>query len=163
LGLPILFLLVVFANNITNGNLLLRYKGETYGTLLGTKENDLNNLTTGRLEIFLSDVSIFSEHPIFGVGVAASAAYRTSEKGAGAIAHVELSRLLSEHGILGGLVFLLLLTGLFNLYLKRKTGNILLFLFGIIAMYTTFHAATRTFLSPLLLSIAFIPLRNIKK
>lgn len=159
-SIPILVLLTLYANTITKGNLLLRYQGETHGTLMGAKENDLNNLTTGRFEIFLADLKIFSDYPILGSGVSVSSKIRTYHTGAAA--HVELSRLLAEHGIFGIIVFLVLISGLFSLYVNKKNGLVILLIISIIGFYTTFHAATRTFLSPLLMSIAYLPKRSLK-
>ena len=45
-----------FANEITGGNLLLRYQGETNSTLSGYKEKDLNTITTNRFNIFMDDI-----------------------------------------------------------------------------------------------------------
>jgi hypothetical protein len=159
-SIPILVLLTLYANTITKGNLQLRYQGETHGTLMGAKENDLNNLTTGRFEIFLADLKTFSDYPILGSGVSVSSKIRTYHTGTAA--HIELSRLLAEHGILGIIIFLILITGLFLLYLSKKKGMLILLMLSIIGLYTTFHAATRTFLSPLLMAIAYVPKRSLK-
>jgi hypothetical protein len=158
-GLPILILVMIVANNITDGKLLLRYQGETNGTLLGVKEKNLNTITTGRLDIFSGDMGTFFQHPLFGVGVNESRYYR--EYLHGVVAHVELSRLLSEHGILGMIIFTFFLLSIYTGWKIRKI-NILFFLLSILGVYTTFHAATRTFLSPLLMALAFIPEKSIK-
>lgn len=157
-GLPILILVMTVANNLTDGNLLLRYQGETTGTLLGVKEKSLNSISTGRFNIFLGDLEIFSKHPILGVGVNESRNYRNYHQGV--VAHVELSRLLSEHGILGVLIFSVFLWSLFA-GLSKNSINPIYFLFAVIGLYTTFHAATRTFLSPLFMALAFLPTKTI--
>jgi hypothetical protein len=159
-SIPFLVLLTVYANTITKGNLFLRYQGETYGTLIGAKENDFNNLTTGRLNIFIEDLNIFKEFPILGCGVSVSSQLRMES--IGVAAHVELSRLLAEHGILGILAFLMILLNLISMYFNRNKGKLLLLILSIIGVYTTFHAATRTFLSPLLISIAYLHVRSLK-
>jgi hypothetical protein len=46
-------------------------------------------------------------------------------------------------------------------YLKTEY-SILVILF-IIGLYTTFHAATRTFISPLIMAMACIPINSIRK
>ena len=145
---------MIVANNLTDGSLLLRYQGETQGTLLGVKEKSINSISTGRLNIFLGDLEIFSKYPIFGVGVNESRNYRNYQQGV--VAHVELSRLLSEHGILGVLIFSVFLRSLFAGFSKSSINPIYL-LFAVIGLYTTFHAATRTFLSPLFMAMAFLP------
>ncbi len=158
--IPILFLLTIYVNTMTKGNLLLRYQGETYGTMLGTKENDLNNLTSGRSDIFLGDLMIFLDYPIFGSGVSISSQIRSNQ--IGAAAHVELSRLLAEHGFFGVIVFLVIIKGLLSFYFNKNNRMVILLILSIVGVYTTFHSATRTFLSPLLISIAYIPVRSLK-
>jgi hypothetical protein len=139
----------------------MRYQGETYGTLNGYKENDLNNITTGRLDIFLEDLKTFINYPVFGSGVSVSSQLRESHSGVAA--HVELSRLLAEHGILGIIVFFILIGNVIILFSERRKGLLILLILSILGSYTTFHAATRTFLSPLLIAISYIPLRSLKR
>ena len=83
--------------------------------------------------------------------------------GAGVAAHVELSRLLAEHGILGLFYFIILLVIGWRVY--QNKGNpkytALLFSLYILALYTTFHAATRTFITPLLLSLSTVKIVDI--
>lgn len=163
--LPLIGLLVItftIADNITGGNLLLRYQGETSGTLAGTKEKDINSITSHRANIFIDDLNLWAQYPIFGVGVGASK-YLRGSKVEGQLAHIEFSRLLSEHGILGGVFFVLLLTLIYDIY--KLQGNphlksILLALF-IIAIYTTFHAAMRTYISTLLIGISLIKVHDL--
>jgi hypothetical protein len=161
LGIPLIIFTFLITNDITQGKLLQRYQGETAGTLAGVKEKTLNNVTTGRSDIFLGDVAIFLNHPIFGVGVNESRYYRNYAEGV--VAHVELSRLLSEHGILGLIIFLYLI---FILAIKMKylrTKYSILVILFILGLYTTFHAATRTFMSPLIMAMACIPMKSIQK
>lgn len=151
-------LLVIFmaANWISEGNLLLRYQGETEGTLAGAREKDLDLITTGRLEVFLEDWRLFQEHPVSGVGVGASRYMRWESQGVNA--HVELSRLLSEHGFLGLLNFAFLLLLAFNLLLinRNPVYKAVVIGFYIIGVYSTFHAATRTYVSPLLIGLSMV-------
>ncbi len=151
-----LVLIFLLANWITDGYLLLRYQGETVGTLAGVKEKNLNALTTGRLEIFLEDTALFLEYPATGVGVAASKYLRDTSRGT--VAHVELGRLLSDHGILGLLNFLLLLFLAFNLFFinKHPVYKAIVIGFYVIGVYSTFHSATRTVISPLLIGLSLV-------
>ena len=155
------------ANTITGGVLELRYSGETNATLRGTQEKDLNVLTTSRYEIFLSDLEIWQDHFLLGSGVASSKFIRAdyNQELAGAAAHVELSRLLAEHGLLGLIFFILMLYLGWRVFVKNR-GNpkyvaTLLALY-MIALYTTFHAATRTFVTPLLMGISLVKIIDIK-
>ncbi|TFV97220.1 hypothetical protein E4S40_00765 [Algoriphagus kandeliae] len=159
--LPVIFILTIsffVTNYLTQGNLLLRYMGETAGTLAGTKDKDLNQITTNRFDIFKGDMELYAENPIFGVGAAASKYLRPTHTGM--VAHVELSRMIAEHGAFS---FGILLALLLVLYINvSKTKNIiakgLLVSFAILAFYTTFHAATRTFMSPMLLALSMVSL-----
>ncbi|MFM1771015.1 MAG: hypothetical protein RLZZ71_157 [Bacteroidota bacterium] len=143
------------ANEITNGQLALRYLGETAGTQLGSKEKDLNTLTTGRASIFEADWDLFQENH-FGVGAGASSFLRNSERGV--LTHTELSRLLAEHGYLGIFFFLIISILPFiyfrNNYSREFKGFMIALYF--LAWYTSFHAATRNFVTPLLIGMALM-------
>jgi len=154
-ALLIILLTVWYTNKITDGNLLLRYQGETAGTLAGVKQKNFNTITTNRLSILEGDWALFTNN-LFGVGAGASRYLRKTNNGI--ISHVELGRLLSEHGLFG-LLFFILFTFLPFFYFGSKypgemKGMMLALYF--IAWYTTFHAGTRIFLSPLLAGLALI-------
>lgn len=146
----------ISVDEITGGLLSLRYRGETIGTLEGSKVKSLNSVTTGRFEIFQGDIDLWSDHILFGVGAGASRFIRETETGT--VAHVELSRLLAEHGLLGLVYFLILCRLGFQLF--RSSPNplikgVLLALF-VLAIYTTFHAAMRTFVTPALIGLSLL-------
>ncbi len=161
LGIPLTVFTFLITNDITDGKLLQRYQGETEGTLLGAKDKTLNNITTGRYDIFLGDFEIFLQNPILGVGVNESRYYRNYAEGV--VAHIELSRLISEHGLLGLIIFLYLIFILANKMKYLKTEYSILVILFIVGLYTTFHAATRTFISPLIMALACIPISSIQK
>jgi hypothetical protein len=159
LGILILVYAFFAVNTITDGNLLLRYQGETNGTLLGTKEKTADHFVSGRLGIFQKDLVVFSKHPFSGVGLGSSKYLRDEDEIVAA--HVELSRLLADHG-LSGVIYSILFFGLvFSAYKfnKLKTNNIL-FILVFIALATTFHAAMRTFITPLFIIIGSFSLKN---
>jgi O-antigen ligase len=143
-----------FANNISGGKLLQRYIGETEGTLLGSKEKTADVLVSGRLTIFNEDINLWMEHPITGVGAASSRFLRVRTKMVSP--HVEFSRLLAEHGILGLMYFLILLFIYRSLYIRLsgKTNKGLFLALFVIAILSSFHAAMRTYLSPLFFILA---------
>jgi hypothetical protein len=154
------FLLILgsffLVNRLTNGLLFLRYQGETAGTFAGTKEKDLNIITSGRLDIFLGDLELWADHPITGVGVAASRYMR--ERMTGVVAHVELSRLLAEHGIFGLAYFVILVFYGFKAMRSSPNPAIsgLLFALFAVGLFTSFHAAMRTFVSPLMIGLSML-------
>lgn len=162
LAVFVLIFVVIGVNDLSEGNLLLRYRGETSGTQLGTKALDLNTITTNRVSIFNQDISLFNEHPVLGVGAGASRYLR--ENNENYVAHIELSRLLAEHGFLGVLVSVLIVSIGFNIYLgvRKKNQSPLLMGIYILGVFSSFHAATRTFVTPLLLGLSTIKLMENK-
>jgi hypothetical protein len=152
--LPILALIATYINSRTNGSLLLRYQGETRGTLAGSKEKNINTLTTNRYNIMLGDINTFFNHPLMGVETGRSMEKR-KESGF-QYSHVEFSRLLSEHGLVGLIVTIIWFIDL----LKTKRG-ILKSLY-VIGFLTTLHGATRTALPLVLMLISMVYITNPK-
>lgn len=147
-----LFGIAVYANKLTDNILLLRYQGETTGTLLGKREKDISLITSGRWDIFVSDVEIWSEHFLFGVGPGMSSRMREGFENAKVAAHVEISRLLSEHGLMGFFISIIMLMLPVVQFVKcpQNYGKLLkLCLFGL-AIFTSFHSAMRTNVTPFL-------------
>jgi len=158
-AVPILLLLVftfIYADKITGGLLAQRYQGETPGTLAGTKEKTLNVITSNRLQIFSDDLKLWKANPLFGVGVGASVHLRGKSKGF--LSHIEMSRLLSEHGI-PGLIYVIILFNL-GLNIFRQQRHVvyrgILTAIYMIAVFTTFHAAMRTYVSPLFFGLSML-------
>jgi hypothetical protein len=159
----LLFIVMMAANILTGGMLLLRYMGETQGTLAGSAEKNLNKITTNRSDIFMEDVDLFLDHSMLGVGVGASTYMRDEYKGYAP--HVELSRLIAEHGILGLIIFILFIVVFFlnKGYAPESISKgilIALFLLGFLA---TFHSATRTYITPLLMGISCVNIGSMAK
>ena len=157
--IPIFLVLVftfIYADKATGGLLSKRYQGETPGTMAGRKEKTLNVITSNRLQIFGDDLKLWKDHPVLGVGVGASQHLR--DKTEGFLSHVEISRLLSEHGILGMIYTIILLFYGFKIFRQHKQlplGGALAALY-VIALFTTFHAAMRTYISPLLFGLSML-------
>lgn len=168
-GLPLIITTTIllgggfwYINEISDNQLLLRYQGETQGSLIGMKEVDANLMTSGRWEMLLKDIEVFLDHP-FGVGVARSAYVRMDYGYDYYIAaHVEVSRLLSEHGIFGFIITLILFISPVRLYFNA-TGNkfrqsLIIFCMAL-ALLTSFHAAMRTFLTPFFYGLAYVTIK----
>jgi len=156
----LLIIVMTVANSITGGMLLLRYMGETQGTLAGSAEKNLNKITTNRSDIFLEDLELFNSNPIVGVGVGASTYLRDEYRGYAP--HVELSRLLAEHGVLGAIIFTLFLV-VFIITMKSAPENIskgILLACFLIGLLATFHSATRTYITPLLMGVSCVSILN---
>lgn len=154
----IIFVSVVFilVDNLTDNALLLRYQGETAGTSGGYREKNLNVITSNRYDIFIGDLELWKTAPLLGVGVGASKYLRSKVEDT--VAHVEFSRLLAEHG-LAGLFFFLIWLSLFFHIRKNNKEILVIAIFNalfVLAVYTSFHAAMRTYVTPLLTAIAML-------
>ena len=150
-------------DSLTDGQLIDRYAGRTSGVRAGSKEVNLNTLTTGRYDIMQGDIDLFLTSPITGVGIGNSPKLR--ENGSGYIAHTEISRLLAEQGLFGGIFFLSwLLIPISNL--KNQTsafGKAFVLSVLALAVFTTFHAAMRTFITPVLTGLAVLVYPHLRK
>ncbi len=98
---------------------------------------------TGREIVAQSEIDMFLEHPVFGVGVAKGAEIRETNLGMYVTSHDEITRLLAEHGFFGILALLILLFTPFFLFLENKF-NMFLLCFLVFWFLTINHAAMRT-------------------
>ena len=152
-----LVVMFIITNAITNGQLLLRYKGETTGTLAGSKEKNLESLSSGRNNYAEVDIYMWLDNIILGVGPGNVQFLRYKYAlYDDAPPHTEATRLLAENGIFGLIINLILI--FWPVYIISRTSNrdmkfikSMLFIF---AYATTFHSATRTGLTPLLYGLA---------
>jgi hypothetical protein len=154
--MPLLFIGISFliVDNISNGKLTLRYLGETEATMANTKEKDINSVTSGRFNIYEEDIMLWNDNFFLGTGVAASKNLRKESQYV--LSHVEFSRLLAEHGLLGLIFIIIILLQIISINGQEGNYKGILMSIYLIAIYTTFHAATRTYISPLLLGISLI-------
>ena len=159
LALIILALTAVFVitNEMTDGLLLLRYQGETTGTLSGSKDKSIEGLSSGRSSYAEVDMAQFFNNIFLGVGPGNSQflryKYGLYDESA---PHTEATRLLAENGIFGVLINIILVV--WPIYIVYKTkGMELRFIKStlfIFAYATTFHSAMRTGLTPLFYGLA---------
>ena len=165
LGIVSAFVVFNLIDDKTGGKLLLRYQGETEGTYNYGAEKDLKKITSGRSLIFEEDLKLWFQHPILGLGVGASRYIRRGIDGEIVSSHVELSRLLAEHGIFGLIFFMYLINLGIKLWrnIRIESWRLILFLIYLIALLTSFHSAMRTFVTPLLMALSSIGLYNAKK
>jgi len=164
--MPALFILMLsfyVVNSISGGLLLLRYSGETVGTMAGAKDKSIDTFTSSRALIAKEDLELFLNYPMLGTGGASSRYMR--EKTAGTSPHIEFSRLMAEHGLFG-IIYIIVVAILTRKAYKQNRNPVIksiLFGFSMLALYTTFHAASRTFISPLLFGLAMILIEFPKK
>ena len=95
--------LFVYTADATGGMLVNRY---TNKNAAGTTKKDIS---TGRIDLFKSELDNFYENPFFGIGVGGSKYDRMEEEGVVAASHNEVSRLLSEHGMIGLIILIILI------------------------------------------------------
>jgi hypothetical protein len=151
-------LVFIIADNITNGALLNRYKGETNATLQGRREKSLNSLTTGRWDIMVSDLRMWKDNPVWGVGGATSPVLRP-KYGLGSIAtHVEFSRILAEQGMFGFIIIILIMVFIpyFLLFYRNSFEKAFLLAFLTLGLLTSFHAGMRTFVTPFFVGLSMV-------
>lgn len=159
----ILIITIAFVaiNSYTNNYLLYRYQGKTERSLQTGFDNtvDIDQISSGRYSIMMSDLRMFLAYPALGVGVGYSKIERVNFGGGeGLNAHLEISRLLAEHGLPGlVLVIMIFIYPFFKAYKEPNNyRKSIMLLFLIMSLASTFHSAMRTIITPLLFSFAFI-------
>lgn len=154
-------MIFTITNSITNNKLLERFMGETEGTLTGWREKTLNSATSGRYGLIGADLQIFSNNVLFGVGPGEAKELRVKYGGIeNSAAHTEVTRLLSENGIGGGLFALVFMIFPVIWIRKQKIGKwkgISAALFTL-AIFTSFHSAMRTNTTVVFYALAAIPI-----
>lgn len=120
------------------------------------------DISTGRSELIESELNAFLEHPFTGIGVGKMKEYRLKRTGTEAAVHNELSRLLSEHGIFGIFIFLLLFfTPIF--YRITNRSNVYLFSFLIFWLLTINHSSMRIAAPAFIYGLCLLTIVNAKK
>ncbi|WP_348799501.1 O-antigen ligase family protein [Flavobacterium adhaerens] len=120
----------------TNGLINKRYANQD--ALGREKQSQLS----GREVLMASEIQMFLDNPISGVGVGMNKSIREKETGIESASHNEITRMLAEHGLIGIIALMILLcTPLILFALDR--GNILALSFFIFWLLTINHAAMR--------------------
>ena len=120
----------------TNGLLDKRYANQD------AAGREKKSQLSGREILIESELKMFYENPILGVGVGKNKELRKSQTGIDLATHNEITRMLAEHGTLGivGLL-ILLITPLYLFLVDRQ--NILALSFFVFWLLTINHAAMR--------------------
>lgn len=97
---------------------------------------------TGREKLIETELNMFMNSPLLGIGVGKNKEYREQETGIEAASHNEITRMMAEHGSLGILGLLILLITPIILYFNNRQN---LFAFSFLAFWilTINHAAMR--------------------
>ncbi len=154
-----IFLLIVVlgvaytqANRITGGALEKRYTNvDEYGQKIK------KDYSTNRITIVKDDLHTFSENLFTGAGIGGGRAYRKQNTGISA-AHVEFSRMLAEHGILGlfALIILLFYPAFMFFKIKNTFSRFTMVVFVLYGLLTMSHNALRLAMPSFLYGLGFI-------
>jgi len=123
----------IISSKMTMGLIDKRY---TNRDSLGREKEDF---TTGRTELLLNELEGFIENPFFGIGASNTKYYR---EGKSVVTHNEISRLLSEHGILGIFILLILIFAPLS-YRSTNKKNVFFYAFLAFWFATINHSAMR--------------------
>lgn len=142
IGLVILFLVIAgigiwgYSSIQTSGMINKRYANQD--ALGRGKKSQLS----GRETLIESELQMFWDNPVLGIGVGRNKEIRKKETGIVAASHNEITRMLAEHGSLGLIdLMILLFTPLFLFVNNRQ--NILALSFLVFWLLTINHAAMR--------------------
>ena len=118
----------------------------------------------GREAVMGTELDLFKENPIMGVGIGLGKIFREQEIGQEVASHNEITRLLAEHGMFGIFILVILLLTPLILFINNY-HNIYFFSFYVFWLLTINHAAMRlaapAFVYALtLLNIKVKPLEN---
>lgn len=126
------------------------------GGSLSERFSDLD--TTGRLEAATTDLQVFVDNPVLGVGVGVSTEYHETIDGISLAAHTEFTRMLAEHGLFGILAIAIVIWMLVSRYLANHRGvsRGLTAAFAIWAMSIMVHSAMRLAVIPLAIALGLV-------
>ncbi|WP_370104834.1 O-antigen ligase family protein, partial [Winogradskyella sp.] len=146
----------VVSSNQTNGLIEKRYTNQDK---IGREKNDVS---AGRLDLFMGELQGFIDEPFLGVGASGMKERRLISLGRVIATHNELSRLLSEHGILG--IFMLLIL-IFKPLDMRSTNryNYFFYAFLIFWFATINHSAMRIAAPGFIYALALLNIRYEKR
>jgi hypothetical protein len=101
-----------------------------------------DDASTGRVELFVNEFEGFQENPFLGVGASGMKKSRLESEGTIIASHNEISRLLSEHGMFGVLILMILILKPLD-FRSRHHNNIFFYSFLGFWFATINHSAMR--------------------
>ncbi|MGY5850372.1 O-antigen ligase family protein [Salegentibacter sp. F14] len=139
------------------------------GGLLGNRYSNQDaagrlkgDITTGRVELVATELHAFVNYPITGIGVGKGREYREENLGVEIATHNEISRLLSEHGLLG-LVALFILLLVPVIFWTKFKNNYYFLAFLAFWFLTINHSAMRIALPAFVYGLALLYIVDDKK
>lgn len=145
----------IYTLDITNGMLNNRYTGKN---AIGVKKD----YSTGRIDILKVQMSNFLENPL-GIGVG-NGKYERLKKGEAitGASHNEVGRLLEEHGYIGFILLIALITiPLFNFLKGNSYQKAFIIAFYLIWFLTINHSAMRIALPGFVYALSLLNITNI--
>jgi O-antigen ligase len=162
-------------DNFTGGKLIGRYE-KTLNKRQTTLDDEVENLDeesfsvdkvslSGREVIIESDIRIFLDNPILGIGVGMSSKEREKYIGFSAPPHTEVTRVLAEHGMFGVVALILYFFAPLKRFFEDISIGSKMFLLGfvIFSIITSFHSATRIAITVFPYALGFIIYNPSKK
>ncbi|MFC4721211.1 O-antigen ligase family protein [Geojedonia litorea] len=171
------FLWILFLRSNTNqkGNILGSFalfciaiaitwtisSNQTYGLIDKRYANqdaqgrEKQDLTTGRIGLFMEEVDGFLSSPFLGIGASRVKNKRVEESGHHLPSHNELGRLLSEHGFLGILIILILIIKPLSYFAANKR-NLFFYAFFAFWFATINHSGMRIAAPALLYALCLL-------
>ncbi|NNE32697.1 MAG: O-antigen ligase family protein [Winogradskyella sp.] len=126
----------IISSNQTEGLIEKRYANQDK---IGREKEDLS---TGRVELFLDDLQGFKENPFLGVGANGAKELRLKAGQGIKASHNEISRLLSEHGMFAIIILIILIIQPLSLRFSNKR-NLYFYAFLGFWFATINHSAMR--------------------
>ncbi|WP_255584693.1 O-antigen ligase family protein [Zunongwangia sp. SCSIO 43204] len=120
------------------------------------------DITTGRAELIETELHAFLNHPILGIGVGKGKEYREEQLGKSIATHNEISRMLSEQGLLG-LISLLILIFVPVVFWFKFENNYYFLAFLAFWFLTINHSAMRIALPAFVYGLALLYIVDDKK
>ena len=136
----------------TGGMIEKRYANED------SRGREKESQLSGREVLIESELQMFIENPILGVGVGKNKEIRLESTGIEAASHNELTRMLAEHGSLGLLGLLILFLTPIVLYMRDYT-QVYALVFMFFWLLTINHAAMRIAAPAFIYALALLKVR----
>ncbi len=143
----------VISSNQTGGLIDKRYANEN---AQGMEKADI---TTGRLDLFMEELEGFLSNPFLGIGASRVKDVRVERSGHHLPSHNEIGRLLSEHGVLGLVIIVILLIKPL-VHRANHKGNFLFYACFCFWFATINHSGMRTAAPAFLYALCLLKVTN---
>ena len=146
----------VISSNQTGGLIDKRYSNQD------ARGREKEDISTGRVDIFLGELEGFVDNPLLGVGAGVMKERRLRETGVTVATHNEISRVVSEHGLLG-IIMLIILIIIPLIYRVNNKKNYFFYAFLIFWFATINHSAMRIAAPGFIYALALLNIKYEKR